>query len=67
MMLIVVKADGQILSVNIEGFKIEVLPTFFLNKDHQGNLDVIYTFPDSGNGGRWRETKPKKKSKLPVI
>lgn len=55
------KADGQILSVNIEGFKIEVLPTFFLNKDHQGNLDKdIYTFPDSGNGGRWRETKPKK-------
>jgi len=56
-----VKADGQIVSVNIEGFKIEVLPTFFLNKDFQGNLDKeIYTFPDSGDGGRWRETKPKK-------
>lgn len=56
-----VKADGQIVGVNLDGFRIEVLPTFYLNKDDKGNLDKdIYTYPDSNDGGSWRKTKPKK-------
>mgnify|MGYP003603363631 FL=1 len=55
-----VKADGQIVGIDLDGFRIEVLPTFFLEKDANGNLDYnVYTFPDSNNGGRWRRTKPK--------
>lgn len=56
-----VKADGQIVAVELDGFRIEVLPTFFLNKNEDNSLNKdIYTYPDSNNGGRWRETKPKK-------
>ena len=56
-----VKADGQIVAVNLDGFRIEVLPTFYLDKDHNGNLDKdIYTYPDSNDGGSWKKTKPKK-------
>lgn len=55
-----VKADGQIVGVDLEGFRIEVLPTFYLNYDDKGDLDIeIYTFPDTNYGGSWRETKPK--------
>lgn len=55
-----VKADGQIVGIDLDGFRIEVLPTFFLDTDTNGNLDYdVYTFPDSKNGGSWQKTKPK--------
>ena len=55
-----VKADGQIVGIDLDGFCIEVLPTFYLDNDEDGNLDLnIYTFPDTNDGGRWRRTKPK--------
>ncbi|MFC6205561.1 hypothetical protein ACFPZK_12685 [Psychrobacter urativorans] len=56
-----VKADGQIVGVNLDGFRIEVLPTFYLDKYDDSNLDKdIYTYPDSNDGGSWKKTKPKK-------
>ncbi len=55
-----VKADGQIVGIDLDGFRIEVLPTFYLDKNEDGSLDLnVYTFPDTYNGGRWRKTKPK--------
>ncbi|WP_448760728.1 SMODS domain-containing nucleotidyltransferase [Acinetobacter tandoii] len=55
-----VKADGQIVGIDLDGFRIEVLPTFYLDKDENGTLDYdVYTFPDTNDGGRWRKTKPK--------
>lgn len=55
-----VKADGQIVGIDLDGFRIEVLPTFYLNTNDDGKLDYdIYTFPDTKFGGRWKETKPK--------
>ncbi len=55
-----VKADGQIVGIDLDGFRIEVLPTFYLDKDANGTLDYdVYTFPDTNDGGRWRKTKPK--------
>ncbi|WP_180114787.1 hypothetical protein [Acinetobacter sp. YH12140] len=41
-----VKADGQIVGIDLDGFRIEVLPTFYLNTNDDGTLDYdIYTFP----------------------
>lgn len=55
-----VKADGQIVGVDLDGFRIEVLPTFYLDKNEDESLDLnIYTFPDTNNGGSWKKTKPK--------
>lgn len=55
-----VKADGQIVGIDLDGFRIEVLPTFYLNTNDDGKLDYdIYTFPHTKDGGRWKETKPK--------
>lgn len=55
-----VKADGQIVGIDLDGFRIEVLPTFYLDNNENGHLNLdIYTFPDTNDGGRWRKTKPK--------
>lgn len=57
-----IQADGQVVGIFLEGFQIEVLPTFYLtNKKNSQEIDTdVYTFPDSNNGGRWRTTLPKK-------
>ena len=34
-----VKADGQIVGIDLDGFRIEVLPTFYLNTNDDGKLD----------------------------
>lgn len=45
--------DGQVVVVAFDdGVKYEVLPAFL-------NTAQTYTFPDSNNGGSWRECKPK--------
>lgn len=57
-----IKADGQVVGIFLEGFQIEVLPTFYLTKKNNSQeIDTdVYTFPDSNNGGKWRTTLPKK-------
>lgn len=56
-----ITGDGQVVGVPRDGFHVEILPTFFLTKKSNSNeLDLdVYTYPDTNNGGRWRETKPK--------
>jgi len=60
-----IRADGQIVGIFLDGFRIEVLPTFYLTKksDSQEIDTDVYTYPDSNNGGRWRTTLPKKEMK----
>lgn len=49
----VVIGDGQVVVVNFtDGIRVEVLGAF-------QNVNNAYTFPDSNNGGTWRECKPK--------
>jgi hypothetical protein len=46
-------ADGQVVSVSFtDGMTFEVVPVFV-------NIKGTYTFPDSNDGGRWRETDPR--------
>ena len=48
-----VGADGQVVVVEFgDGMNIEVVPGFICE-------DGSYTFPDSNDGGRWRNTNPK--------
>lgn len=49
-----IKAEGQIVSIEFsDSIKFEILPAFAIP-----NLDK-YEYPDSNNGGSWRETNPK--------
>lgn len=48
-----VKADGQVIGINfVDGINFEIVPVFL-------NTDESYTYPDTNNGGSWRETNPK--------
>lgn len=47
-----VRADGQIVAVNFQGYRVEVLPAFL---DESGD----YIYGDANDGGAWRLTKPR--------
>ena len=48
-----IRADGQVILVPFtDGIIFEVVPAFI-------NKDGSYTFPDSNNGGSWKNTNPK--------
>lgn len=47
-----IKADGQIVLVPFSTYKVEVLPAFSYYGD-------VYRYPDTNNGGKWRNTAPK--------
>lgn len=52
-----IHADGQVVVVEFtDGIKFEVVPAFE-KRDYLGN--IIYTYPDSNNGGNWKSTNPK--------
>lgn len=47
-----VRADGQIVAVNFQGYRVEVLPAFL---DENGD----YIYGDTNDGGTWKLTKPR--------
>jgi len=47
-----VRADGQIVAVNFQGYRVEVLPAFL---DENGD----YIYGDTNDGGAWKLTKPR--------
>lgn len=48
------KADGQVIGINFtDGINFEILPSFI-------NKDKSYTYPNSNEGGSWKNTDPKK-------
>jgi len=47
-----VQADGQIVAVNFQGYRVEVLPAFL---DQNGD----YIYGDTHDGGTWKLTKPR--------
>jgi len=47
-----ISGDGQVVKVNFEdGVGFEILPCFI-------NKDDSYTYPDTNEGGKWRDTNP---------
>lgn len=49
----IIKGDGQIVQVSFsDGIKFELLPCF-------DNFNGSYDYPDSNNGGSWKQTYPK--------
>ena len=49
-----IKADGQIVSIEFsDSIKFEILPSFTIKNSEK------YEYPDSHNGGTWKETDPK--------
>ncbi|MDO8608582.1 MAG: hypothetical protein Q7R40_18775 [Phaeospirillum sp.] len=46
------RGDGQVVVVTFNDMKYEIVPVFF-------NSNGYYTYPDSNNGGSWKEVKPK--------
>lgn len=47
-----VGADGQIVAVNFQGYRVEVLPAFL-------NESGDYIYGDTNDGGTWKLTKPR--------
>jgi hypothetical protein len=47
-----IRGDGQVVVVSFTNYVVEVCPAFLLTNGK-------YRYPDSNNGGRWRETDPK--------
>ena len=48
-----IHADGQVVKINFsDDMNFEILPAF-------ETLNHTYCYPDSNNGGRWRQTNPK--------
>lgn len=47
-----IKGDGQVVVISFENYVIEVLPSF-------RNQDGSYTYPDSTDNGKWRNTIPR--------
>jgi len=47
-----IRGDGQVVVVSFNNHVFEILPAF-LNEDNS------YTYPDTKNGGSWRNTKPR--------
>jgi hypothetical protein len=47
-----VRADGQVVAVNFQGYRVEVLPAFL-------NEDGDYIYGDTNDGGTWKLTKPR--------
>ncbi len=48
-----IKGDGQVIGINFDdGICFEIVPSFV-------NTDDSFTYPDSNNGGSWKNTNPK--------
>jgi hypothetical protein len=47
-----IKGDGQVVVVQFDKFKVEVLPAFYRKETND------YIHPDSNNGGKWTVTYP---------
>lgn len=53
-----IKADGQVIKIDFfDGIAFEIIPAF--KNINKINKDIIYTYPDSNNGGKWKSTNPK--------
>lgn len=49
-----IKGDGQVIGINFkDGINFEIVPGF-INKDSKS-----YTYPDTNNGGSWKDTNPR--------
>lgn len=46
-----IKGDGQVVVINFSSQHVEILPAYFIGTD-------TYKFPDTKDGGVWREMKP---------